>query len=187
MSVFPDARFRFCDAAGAEIRRDDSGQRAEHPTSDVVSDVGRTFEDWQTVDFIFVPESTIPALTPPRLDLTVDVMALQTMTRSRASRHIARASEWGSRYIYTMSSRDQVDLSRPAIERFFWPHPVPARRDPKLDEMRVATGLPGDPQFAHLVGWRRIIGPARKESSVSASLSGDAVAGERPLPELLVR
>jgi hypothetical protein len=154
MSAFPEARVRFV---------------GESPT-----EAGH-YED---SDFVFAPEWTVPSLDLPRLDLTIDLMALQTMTCARATKHVERAFELGSRYIYSMN-RIEAGLARPAlpadqqsprtlgrtlsgppaIEPYFWPHPVPPRRDPKLEEMRAATGVDAEAEFSHLVGWRRILRP----------------------------
>lgn len=143
MSAFPEARVRFVGESPAE---------AGH--------YGWTVEQSDDVDFVFAPEWAVPTLDLPRLDLTIDLMALQTMTCARATKHVERAFELGSRYIYS-TNRIEAGGSRSAVHdaiaRYFWPHPVPPRRDPKLEDMRAATGIEAEAEFSHLVGWRRIL------------------------------
>jgi putative sugar O-methyltransferase len=146
MSVFPEARFRFFDDGA----------------------------DWEGADFVFAPEWAVPTFDLPRLDLTIDLMALQTMTCARATRHVERAFDLGSRYIYTMTRID-AGVSRiavhDAIARHFWPHPVPPRRDPKLEDMRAATGVEDEAEFSHLVGWKRILLPSQSGQVASWELT----------------
>jgi hypothetical protein len=140
MSVFPGARFEFV---------------GEGPG---VGSAFRRTVDLEDTDFVFAPEWAVPTLELPRLDLTIDLMTLQAMTCVRATTHVERAFNLGSRYIYSMT-RMPADTScvSAALERCFWPHPVPPRRDPKLEEMRAATGVETEAEFSHLVGWRRIL------------------------------
>jgi hypothetical protein len=111
-------------------------------------------------DFVFVPGHLIASVRPPRLDLTLDLMALRTMTGSRAAAHVQRSFDLGARYVFALrpgvSSPDDVCVEQ-AIERWYWPHPVPPRRDPR--ELMAVGGDPSKlppPPFACLAGWRRI-------------------------------
>ena len=137
MSLFPDAQCRF-PTDGSATAWDNNGQPA---------------------DFVFVPEESVAAIEPPRLDLTLDVMALRAMEPSRACAHVRRAYEVGSRFFYTMQPYGDPDGSHvlKSLERYFWLHPVPPRRDPRLVSVAAETGEPlADPDFAHVVGWRRL-------------------------------
>jgi hypothetical protein len=140
MTVFPNARCRFYGASSEDLWR-----------------------DWEDVDFVFAPEGVLRTLQPPRLDLTLDLMALRTMGR-RACSHVQRAFDLGSRFFYTLlppnaAAEPTAEHScvMKAIDRFYWPHPVPPRRDPKMLAAAAsqADALP-EPAFGHLVGWRRI-------------------------------
>jgi hypothetical protein len=111
-------------------------------------------------DFVFVPDHLMASVGPPRLDLTLDLMALRTMTGPRAAAHVQRAFDCGARYVFALRPGvpSPADACvEQAIERWYWPHPVPPRRDPR--ELTAAGGdlskLP-PPRFAHLAGWRRI-------------------------------
>jgi hypothetical protein len=121
-----------------------------------------TFEprDWDEADFVFVPGHFLPSLRPPRLDLTLDLMALRAMPARRAAAHVERSFHLGSRYFFAARPGDASPADacvERAIERWYWPHPVPRRRDPR--ELAAAGGDPSrlpPPRVAHLAGWRRI-------------------------------
>jgi hypothetical protein len=132
-AVFPGARCRFVDPA----------------TADAV------WREWHDVDFVFATEDALPVLQPPQLDLTIDLTALRGMTAGRVDAHVRRAFDLGSRFFYSLlpgvPSADDVACTWARIERLFWPHPVPARRDQVRDDAPPAPDL-----FSHLVGWRRL-------------------------------
>jgi hypothetical protein len=115
---------------------------------------------WDDADFVFVPGHLLASLRPPRLDLTLDLMTLRTMAGARAAAHVERSFHLGSRYLFAMRpgvATPADECVERAIERWYWPHPVPRRRDPR--ELAAAGGDPSrlpPPRFAHLAGWRRI-------------------------------
>jgi putative sugar O-methyltransferase len=136
-ALFPAARCRFYDESAGD----------------------GLWDDWESLDFVFVPESAVPTLRPPRLDLAVDIMTLVQMRPERVCAHIRRAFDSESRYFYSLlprraKARESAMVWR-AVERFYWPQPVPARDDPD-------PGLPSNAdavkniEYVHLVGWRRV-------------------------------
>ena len=138
MAVFPGARCRFF---------------SESSHADL-------WQDWDQVDFNFVPESALPTLLPPQLDLTVDIMALGNMSAERVRSHVQCAFDLGCRYFYSLlppaCSADRPTVSG-MIERLYWPHPVPARREQWAPAVMGVEPEPAtDTENAHLVGWRRI-------------------------------
>jgi hypothetical protein len=137
MSVFPGARCRFYDPAAPD-------------------DLWR---DWEQVDFAFAPESALPSLRPPRLDLVLDLLSLARMQPERASAHVTRAFDLGCPYTYSLlpddASSEASAVALNAISRFYWPHPIPPRREPARPGS-AATHESVDDGPAHLVGWRRI-------------------------------
>ena len=136
MTAFPDARFRF------------------HPAS-MDNDV---WSDWESVDFILAPESAVPDLKPPRVDLVIDLMALRNMSDHRVVCHVKRAFDFGARYFYSIEPGPifpaEPSSAWRAIETLYWPHPIP----PRLDASVFVSGasMPQVDDYAHLVGWRRI-------------------------------
>jgi hypothetical protein len=137
MTVFPGARFRFY---------------GESSTDDF-------WHGWEDVDFLFAPEAALPALRPPPIDLTLDIMALPMMGSSRVQCHVQRAFDFGARYFYSLLPGSSVGNGRPvvwnSIERLYWPHPVPARGTNQSAADAESRLVPYS-DYAHLVGWRRM-------------------------------
>jgi putative sugar O-methyltransferase len=137
-ALFPDARCRFfTDAAPADL-----------------------FQGWEEIDFIFAPESAVPSLRPPRLDLTMDIATLGQMSVERVRSHVQRAFDLGCRYFYSLFAPGRPDaqaMVSDEVRRRYWPHPIPARRErwtPAV--MGVEPDARPDTEEAHLVGWRRV-------------------------------
>ena len=137
MTLFPAARFRFYDPAA--------------PAS--------FWRDWDAVDFAFAPESAVAGLTPPSLDLTVDLMALERLSPSRVGLHLQRAYDLGSRYVFSICPPGDPGDSftapvRPALDRLYWLHPVCAP-----ESLARRLSLPsgeGAAERTYFLGWRRL-------------------------------
>ena len=106
---------------------------------------------WQDVDFMFVPDVAETLPTPPRLDLAVDILALRQMPRSAAAAHISRVFTGNCPFFYTALPRavDAGDGYLSDLERSYWLHPVPPRRDPKFPDV--------EPSLRHIAGWKRLL------------------------------
>ena len=109
-------------------------------------------------------------------DLTLDLMSVEAMSPARIECHVRRAHECGSRYFFSVCPAGQPEIGeaspvRPAIEQFYWPHPVSA---PFYQGKRLALravkpgGSRGAIDRTYLLGWRRI--HARAEAYGEASL-----------------
>jgi hypothetical protein len=120
--------------------------------------------EWNTVDFAFAPESVVASMRPPTLDLTLDLMSLEMMNPSRVECHVSRAYELGSRYFFSVCPAgdpepEKASPVRPALERFYWRHPVSA---PFYLGKRLALravkpgGSRGAIEQTYLLGWRRL-------------------------------
>jgi len=135
MTAFPDARFRL-----HGVTRED------------------LWLNWEEVDFILAPETALPDLKPPRVDLVIDLMTLRNMSDRRVACHVQRAFDVGARYFYSVEPGSIFPAESPrvwhAIERLYWPHPVPPRLDASL--LVEPGSVPQLNDYAHLVGWRRI-------------------------------
>lgn len=107
-------------------------------------------QQWEETDFIFAPESALPDLCPPRLDLAVDVMALRYMSAERVRSHVQWASDRGCHYLYSLHpggfSYEDLPAAWTAIGHLYWLHPVA----PRLELSKVAD------VYSHLVGWKRL-------------------------------
>jgi len=137
ITTFPDARFRFY------------GERKE----------GDVWSDWQQTDFVFVPESEVASLRPPRLDLVADLMALRNMTNGRIAVHLQRAFDAGARYFYSLEPGPIFPVQPPPVWRIadmlYWTHPIPPRLDASVFSVS-ADRAPQVDDYAHLIGWRRL-------------------------------
>jgi len=138
MTLFPDARVRFY---GDPMSAD-------------------PWNGWESVDFVFVPESELATLRPPQVDLVLDVMSLRTRSADRVRAHVQRAFDLGARYFYSLlpagGPAEEVSAVWGSIERLYWPNPVPARAEhlPPIVDGEPAGAA--DVEYAHMVGWRRL-------------------------------
>jgi len=127
-TVWPEARCRFYDP----------------------SSPGDVWRKWDEADFIFAPESVLPDLRPPQLDLAVDVLALRQMTPTRVEAHVRWAFDRGCRYFYSLHPGSCPPKALPpvwkAIDHLYWLHPVAPR-------VEVAKT---DVDYSHVVGWKRL-------------------------------
>jgi putative sugar O-methyltransferase len=119
------------------------------------------FHQWEEIDFIFVPESAVRTLQPPRVDLAVDLSTLGEMSAERMRTHVQRAFDAGCRYWYSLfapgSSAAQSAVTD-VVGQWYWPHPIPVRRERWTPAVMGVDPEPRpDTEEAHLVGWRRIL------------------------------
>ena len=118
----------------------------------------RLFADWRDYDFIFIPNTALDELKLERLDLTVNMVSFQEMTR----RQVGRLRREGARarlpFLYSLN-REKSTLQPGARERerdrlavLLAAHievlPVPYTK--MLDE------TPSKNDYKHLIGWRRV-------------------------------
>jgi putative sugar O-methyltransferase len=136
-AVFPQARCRFFAGPQADL-----------------------FHEWEDADFVFAPERALPLLQLPRLDVTIDAMALVDASVDRVRAHVRRAFDLQCRYFYSLfppGRNDDRAIVSNALAECYWPHPIPARRErwaPAV--MGAEPEPPPDTEEAHLVGWRRM-------------------------------
>jgi hypothetical protein len=133
----------------------------------------RLFEHWQELDFIFVPNTFLDAVTPERLDLTMNMVSFQEMTDHQARTYVMHAFMRKCPYLYSLNrdrspyNREQTGV-RSIIEEFYWPHEIPllpVSYQRMLDEAPPGNGpsplektkAKPDLDYKHLVGWRRLL------------------------------
>lgn len=138
MTLFPNASLRFYDPAQPDA----------------------FWQDWSQVDFAFAPDGLVPDLRPPGLELTLDLMTLDSMAPARIEQHVRRAHELGCRYFFTVCPENDVDPAiatpvEPIVDRWYWPHPVSTAAGLKK---RLALGAPRGRAIArtYRLGWRRL-------------------------------
>lgn len=136
MTMFPGAKVRFW---------------GEEPSD-------RIFTNWRDYDFIFVPNTALAALTPDRLDLTINMVSFQEMTEGQVDGYVERAHELGCRFLYSLNRErspynEEIDSVSDVISRFYWPREIkilPVSYQKMLDEH------PSPNDYKHVVGWRRV-------------------------------
>jgi len=137
-TMFPSARMRFL--------------------GDVPDD--RLFDGWQDLDFIFVPSDFHDRATPPRLDLTVNMVSFQEMTTAQVTAYVRRAYELGCPFLYNLN-RDRSPHNRELtgvweiVDRYYWSReqrPLPVTYQRMLDE----PSGPPEREYKHVIGWRRV-------------------------------
>ncbi|MEJ7786581.1 MAG: putative sugar O-methyltransferase [Solirubrobacteraceae bacterium] len=106
-TVFPDATMRFY----TEV------------------DDAELFDDWEEVDFVFIPHTRLDLVRPPRCDLAINMVSFQEMTTEQVRGYVDHASDLGVRFLYSLNrerSRYNPELdgvSRILAERY-WPHEI---------------------------------------------------------------
>ena len=136
MTLFPDANVRFWGDAPAD----------------------RFFEGWRDYDFIFMPNTSLDAMRPERLDLTINMVSFQEMTAHQVTRYIEHAFALECPFVYSLnreksSYNDQIDSVHAILDKYYWPREVtmlPVSYQKMLDEE------PSPHDYKHVIGWKRI-------------------------------
>jgi len=58
---------------------------------------------WLDADFVFVPHTALHAVTPPRLDLVVNMVSFQEMTSGQAAAYVEHADAQGAPFLYSLN------------------------------------------------------------------------------------
>jgi hypothetical protein len=136
-------------------------------------------DDWSDADFILVPNTQLDAVTPPRMDLMLNMVSFQEMTTEQVEAYVAHAHGQECPFLYSLNR--ERSLYNPEligvqsiIERYYWPHPVEVLpvsyvkmldKVPKLakpkDKLKALTSGKGldakqDLDYKHVIGWRRV-------------------------------
>jgi hypothetical protein len=127
--------------------------------------------DWAEADFVFVPNTRLDIVRPPRLDLTINMVSFQEMTTAQVESYAAHAFALGCPFLYSLN-RDRSpynpDLTsvREVLGALYWLHEVeilPVSYTKMLDSSgkrpkrpKVLAAAAGDGlDYRHVVGWRR--------------------------------
>ncbi len=131
---------------------------------------------WTDCDFVFIPHYCLADLTPPHLDLAINMVSFQEMTTGQVEGYVAKAAELGAPYLYSLNrdrSAYNTELTSvpDIIEKYFWPHVIPvldvtytqslskARPEGKKKKGKGKRPQSGDKavsDYAHIIGWRRV-------------------------------
>ncbi len=139
-------------------------------------DEGRSLsgEEWLDYDFVFVPNTNADRLTPPHLDLTVNMVSFQEMTAEQVERYVQAAFDLGSPYLYSLNRErsyynDELESVTEILARYYWTRVVPVLPVP-YTKMLKQTGnspqkrlrqQPSESQpkmldYKHVIGTRRV-------------------------------
>lgn len=117
------------------------------------------FEDWESVDFVFVPNYWLAELQPPRVDLAVNMVSFQEMTAAQVEGYVRRAFDLEAPFLYSLNREksaynNEIESVSKIIGQSYWPHdvsPMPMGYQRMLDEP------PAPNDYRHIVGWRRVV------------------------------
>jgi hypothetical protein len=142
----------------------------------VTDDNDRLADAWTAEDFIFVPSSLVGELAPPRLDLTLDIMALQLQAPEAMEGFARRAYELQSLFVFSLrldggSPEWPIADVQPVMDRYYWLHNMPVSPVMMdwimvwlMDEGFVGRGMVGRPEvikywqveLRYTMGWWRL-------------------------------
>ena len=136
MTAFPNARVAFW---------------GEAPTADLLA-------RWQEYDFIFMPNTALDELTPPRVDLTVNMVSFQEMTQEQVTTYVQHAHQVNSRFLYSLNKERstynrELESVSAIIERFYWPRTIEVLHVPY---QKMLDAKPSAVDYKHVIGWRRV-------------------------------
>jgi putative sugar O-methyltransferase len=154
-SAFPDAKLHFFDPA--------------HPDGPLGP---------PDADFVFVPNTFLGDTRPAKLDLALNTVSFQEMTKEQVEDYVSHAHALGASYLYSLN-RDrspynpQMTSVREILSRWYWPQELSVlpgiqytQMLPKLPPGGVRALLAGAASrklgkgkeefgYRHVVGWRR--------------------------------
>lgn len=129
LTLFPDAQVRFFQPA--------------NPAG--------FWNNWETIDFAFAPQTVVDRLRLHDLALTIDIGMLERMSIPRINDHVQRAFDLGCRYMLSVPLNNDLQRAedvRSAIQRWYWLHPMTV---PAYLERRFGVRNGG-----LVLGWRRL-------------------------------
>lgn len=136
-TVFPQARMRFF--------------------GDVPED--RTFDDWQSYDFILIPNTAArEAMRPPRLDLTINMVSFQEMTAAQVDEYASIAHAANCPFLYSLNRErsgynTELESVSKILEKHYWLRPIELL---PVSYQKMLEDEPSETDYRHLVGWRRL-------------------------------
>ncbi|MBL0058318.1 MAG: putative sugar O-methyltransferase [Elusimicrobia bacterium] len=82
------------------------------------------FADWESQDFIFLPNTFLAGFEPPRVDLTLNMVSFQEMTKGQVEGYLEKSAELGTPRLYSLNrsrpkyNRELEDLN-PLLARHY--------------------------------------------------------------------
>jgi hypothetical protein len=120
--------------------------------------IDRLFERWQEFDFIFLPNTSLAEMRPPRLDLTINMVSFQEMTDAQVDAYVARAHALNCPFVYSLN-RDksaynpEIQSVSEIVSRYYWPREIDVLPVPYTKNLGEE---PSVNDYKHIIGWRRV-------------------------------
>jgi hypothetical protein len=135
LTAFPEAKVRFW---------------GEEPAD-------RIFANWRDCDFIFLPNTALGEFMPERLDLAINMVSFQEMTREQVVGYVRHAHELGCPFLYSLnrdrsSYNRELDSVSAVIAQFYWPREIQVLSVPY---QKMLGDSPSVNDYKHIIGWRR--------------------------------
>jgi hypothetical protein len=136
MTMFPEARVAFW---------------GEAPTPEILA-------RWHEYDFIFMPNTALDELVPPRVDLMVNMVSFQEMTQQQVTTYVRHGHEVNARFLYSLNKEKssynrELESVSAIIERFYWPRTIEVLPVPY---QKMLDSKPSADDYRHVIGWRRV-------------------------------
>ena len=136
MTLFPAARVAFW---------------GEAPTADLLA-------RWQEYVFIFMPNTALDELTPPRVDLAVNMVSFQEMTQDQVTTYVRHAHDVNARFLYSLNKEKstynrELESVSAIIERYYWPRKIDVLHVPY---QKMLDTKPSADDYKHIIGWKRV-------------------------------
>jgi hypothetical protein len=136
MTLFPGAKVAFW---------------GEAPTSEILA-------RWQEYDFIFMPNTALTELVPPRVDLVVNMVSFQEMTHDQVDTYVKHAHQIGSRFLFSLNKEHstynrEIESVTAIIDKYYWPRQIEVLRVPY---QKMLDAKPSANDYKHIIGWRRV-------------------------------
>jgi putative sugar O-methyltransferase len=127
---------------------------------------------WLDADFVFVPNTALAELDPPRLDMTINMVSFQEMTTAQVAEYVRTAAELECPFLYSLNRErslynPELTSVTEIIAQHYWPNRIevlPVSYVKLPDEIPTVSpkakskaGERGANDYEHVVGWRRIL------------------------------
>lgn len=122
--------------------------------------------EWLEADFVLVPNTALDAVTPPHIDLAVNMVSFQEMRDDQVDGYIAHAHDRRTPLLYSLNRETgaynpELTSVSEIIGRYYRFHqvdvlPVPYGDLPEpVPKIVKGEALKRSKSYRHLIGWRR--------------------------------
>jgi hypothetical protein len=129
---------------------------------------GRAFNDdeWLAADFVLLPNTALEDVTPPHIDLALNMVSFQEMRAEQVDRYVAHAHQRDTPLLYSLNRErgtynPELTSVSQIVDKYFRAHqvdvlPVPYGDFPEpVPKVVKGDALERAKSYRHLIGWRR--------------------------------